>query len=192
MNPTYDFTGKVALVTGASSGMGLATAQAFAESGAAVVLADINDEFLQAATAGLRARGHQVLGGSAIQRDWPTPTGNSSATRPLDRHRVTPQDRILRTTRCFRLSVDPGGSLQGRRIRPVFPLMQAEPPGAYGRGLREPQKPTAGHCRIRPGCVGSGRAVEDFDHGSVNQDARLNHGGRCEVDLSDQLFVTAV
>jgi NAD(P)-dependent dehydrogenase (short-subunit alcohol dehydrogenase family) len=75
MNPTYDFTGKVALVTGASSGMGLATAQAFAESGAAVVLADINDEFLQAATAGLRARGHQVLGGSAIQRDWPTRQG---------------------------------------------------------------------------------------------------------------------
>jgi NAD(P)-dependent dehydrogenase (short-subunit alcohol dehydrogenase family) len=62
MNPTYDFTGQVALVTGASSGMGPATAQAFAESGAAVVLADINDEFLQAATAGLRARGHQVLG----------------------------------------------------------------------------------------------------------------------------------
>ena len=40
MNPTYDFTGQVALVTGASSGMGLATAQAFAEAGAAVVLAD--------------------------------------------------------------------------------------------------------------------------------------------------------
>ena len=62
MNPTYDFTGQVALVTGASSGMGLATAQAFAESGAAVVLADINDESLQAATAGLRARGRQALG----------------------------------------------------------------------------------------------------------------------------------
>ena len=42
MNPTYDFTGQVALVTGASSGMGLATARAFAEAGAAVVLADIN------------------------------------------------------------------------------------------------------------------------------------------------------
>src|SRR4051812_23710107 len=42
--------------------MGLATAQAFAESGAAVVLADINDEALQAATAALRARGHEALG----------------------------------------------------------------------------------------------------------------------------------
>jgi hypothetical protein len=34
VNPTYDFTGQVALVTGASSGMGLATAQAFAQAGA--------------------------------------------------------------------------------------------------------------------------------------------------------------
>ncbi|TDB78292.1 glucose 1-dehydrogenase [Micromonospora sp. KC723] len=62
MNLTYDFTGEVALVTGASSGMGLATAQAFAHAGAAVVLADINDEALQSATGQLRARGHEALG----------------------------------------------------------------------------------------------------------------------------------
>ena len=42
MNPRYDFAGQVALVTGGSSGMGLATARAFAEAGAAVVMADIN------------------------------------------------------------------------------------------------------------------------------------------------------
>src|SRR6476660_3311215 len=62
MNPTYDFTGQVALVTGASSGMGLATAQAFAQAGATVVLADVNDEALQAATAQLQADGHEALG----------------------------------------------------------------------------------------------------------------------------------
>jgi NAD(P)-dependent dehydrogenase (short-subunit alcohol dehydrogenase family) len=53
------FENKVALVTGAA--MGLATAQAFAESGAAVVLADYNEEALQAATAELVDAGHQVI-----------------------------------------------------------------------------------------------------------------------------------
>ena len=40
MNNPLDFSGKVALVTGAAAGMGLATANAFAEAGAAVALAD--------------------------------------------------------------------------------------------------------------------------------------------------------
>jgi NAD(P)-dependent dehydrogenase (short-subunit alcohol dehydrogenase family) len=62
LNPTYDFRGQVALVTGASSGMGLSTAEAFAEAGAAVVLADVNAETLRAATDRLSAAGHQVLG----------------------------------------------------------------------------------------------------------------------------------
>ena len=61
MNPSYDFTGQVALVTGASSGMGLATAQAFAEAGAAVVLADIKDQALAAATDELTAAGYRAL-----------------------------------------------------------------------------------------------------------------------------------
>ena len=62
MNPTYDFTGQVALITGAGSGMGLSTAQAFAEAGAAVVLADINEAALRTATDGLAAVGHWALG----------------------------------------------------------------------------------------------------------------------------------
>jgi NAD(P)-dependent dehydrogenase (short-subunit alcohol dehydrogenase family) len=40
MSPTYDFKVQVALVTGAAIGMGLATAHALAQSGAAVVMAD--------------------------------------------------------------------------------------------------------------------------------------------------------
>ena len=43
------FENKVALVTGAASGLGLATAKAFAESGASVVLADWNEEAAQSA-----------------------------------------------------------------------------------------------------------------------------------------------
>jgi NAD(P)-dependent dehydrogenase (short-subunit alcohol dehydrogenase family) len=41
--------------------MGLATAQAFAEAGAAVVLADINEQTLGAATDDLTASGHRTL-----------------------------------------------------------------------------------------------------------------------------------
>ena len=81
MNPRYDFTGQVALVTGGSSGMGLATAQAFAEAGAAVVLADVNEDTLRAATDELTAVGHRprgrhvrAAGHGVQQRRYPSPT----------------------------------------------------------------------------------------------------------------------
>jgi NAD(P)-dependent dehydrogenase (short-subunit alcohol dehydrogenase family) len=61
MNPTYDFKGQVALITGAGKGMGLATARMFAQSGASVVLADIDGD-LAAKEAERIVRG----GGTAI------------------------------------------------------------------------------------------------------------------------------
>jgi NAD(P)-dependent dehydrogenase (short-subunit alcohol dehydrogenase family) len=55
------FEDKVALVTGAASGLGLATAKAFAEEGASVVLADWNEKEVQVATGSLAENGHKVL-----------------------------------------------------------------------------------------------------------------------------------
>ena len=59
--PTYNFKGQVALVTGASSGMGLATAQAFAAAGADVVMVDINKKALLTAHDALVSAGYQAI-----------------------------------------------------------------------------------------------------------------------------------
>ena len=60
-NNPLDFTGKVALVTGAASGMGLATAQAFAEAGAAVMMADAREEAVEQEARKLNAAGLKVM-----------------------------------------------------------------------------------------------------------------------------------
>ena len=66
MSHPLDFTGKVALVTGAAAGMGLATAQAFVNAGASVVLADINEAAVKDTVAEITKAGGAAL---AIQTD---------------------------------------------------------------------------------------------------------------------------
>ena len=57
-----DFDGRVAVVTGAASGIGLATATAFAQQGMQVVMADIQPDALESAVADLKRAGHEVTG----------------------------------------------------------------------------------------------------------------------------------
>src|SRR5881227_3945385 len=54
--------GRVALVAGASKGIGAATAEAFANAGAAVVLGARNLEALQAVVARIESRGGRAIG----------------------------------------------------------------------------------------------------------------------------------
>jgi NAD(P)-dependent dehydrogenase (short-subunit alcohol dehydrogenase family) len=62
MNPTYDFKGQVAFVTGAAMGMGLAAARMFAQAGAAVVLADRDGDLAAKEAAQIVAEGGTAIG----------------------------------------------------------------------------------------------------------------------------------
>ena len=55
------FENKVALITGAGCGMGLATAKAFADAGASVALADIREDTVRSVAEELAAAGHKAL-----------------------------------------------------------------------------------------------------------------------------------
>jgi NAD(P)-dependent dehydrogenase (short-subunit alcohol dehydrogenase family) len=57
-----EFKGKVAVITGAASGIGLALARKFAAEGMKVVLADYNATALQEAVEGIRATGADAIG----------------------------------------------------------------------------------------------------------------------------------
>ena len=70
-----EFAGRVAVVTGAASGMGRAFADRFAEEGMRVALADVETEALERAVRELRAAGRDVIGvatdvsrGEAVER----------------------------------------------------------------------------------------------------------------------------
>jgi NAD(P)-dependent dehydrogenase (short-subunit alcohol dehydrogenase family) len=61
--------GKVAIVTGAARGIGLAIAERLATAGACVLIADIDAEGATAAAAGLVARGHRAVAQGVDLRD---------------------------------------------------------------------------------------------------------------------------
>ena len=65
----HDFTGSVALVAGASKGIGAATARAFAQAGAAVVLAARDEEAVCRVAAEIEQAGGRALGVKADVKD---------------------------------------------------------------------------------------------------------------------------
>lgn len=65
-----EFRGKVAVVTGAASGMGLLAAQEFARLGASVVLCDVNAAALDEVVADIVSKGGKALACAGDVRKW--------------------------------------------------------------------------------------------------------------------------
>ena len=79
MEIKLDFTGYVAMCSGGASGMGLLSGQKFAESGAKVVLCDVNEELAQDKAAEIREKGGEAMGIGVDVRDF------DSQQRAVDR-----------------------------------------------------------------------------------------------------------
>ncbi len=62
MSALFDLSGRTALVTGATQGMGLAIAQALAMSGASVIVSDRDETSCARTATALRDAGHQAIG----------------------------------------------------------------------------------------------------------------------------------
>jgi NAD(P)-dependent dehydrogenase (short-subunit alcohol dehydrogenase family) len=71
IDPLFDFTGKVALVTGGSRGLGYQMVKAFAERGADVIIASRKLENCEKVAEEMRALGRKALAVSAHVGKWP-------------------------------------------------------------------------------------------------------------------------
>jgi glucose 1-dehydrogenase len=129
MNSAARFTDRVAVVTGAASGIGAATAERLAAEGAAVVLADIAAERGEAVAAGIRAAGGRatfVTADVSDEGDWERITAAAHVYGPVGvlvsnayTVDVTPAHEMTRASWERQLAVNLTGGFLG--FRAVLP-----------------------------------------------------------------------
>ena len=110
------FTGKVALIVGASRGIGAVTARAFAQAGAAVVVAARDRQALDSVVEDIRSEGGQALG-------VPTEVTDASSVEHLVRNAISSFGRL---DAAFNNATD----------GPLPALLADIDPGDFDRGIR--------------------------------------------------------
>lgn len=121
-------SGKVAVITGAASGMGQATSLRFAGEGASVVVVDLNKEGGEATVRGCKENGgHAVFQRADVSSEADVQAMIARAVKEFGRLDITYNNAGIggavgptRADQSGRLGSHPGGAAQGR-----FPRHQA-------------------------------------------------------------------
>jgi NAD(P)-dependent dehydrogenase (short-subunit alcohol dehydrogenase family) len=178
--PTRQFDGKIALITGAASGIGRATALLFAREGASVVLTDINESAGNAVAAEItRHGGHAIFEPSDVTRAADCQRVTERAIRDFGAiHILFNNAGIIRRASVVELSEDDWDRVMAVNVKSIFlmsrqviPVMEAAGGGciintASGWGL-------AGGPRAAVYCASKGAVVlltkaMAIDHGPQN------------------------
>ena len=138
----FDLSGRVAVVSGAASGLGKAMATALAEVGADLVLADIDPDGMQRTAGELEALGRRVL---QIECDMSDSEQIRAMYQQVDREYGRNDEKSDRRPPCFVPGSGPADDRGGQG--------QHHQPDLYRRHHRPGAQPPAllhGHGRGRP------------------------------------------